>query len=494
MATQTANLARVGPSEPLPQLGRYELAAEIARSEWGSLWRGRFSQDGEETAVLVRRIPRAEGIHQEQMDLVCEAAWLAIELSHPAVVAVTDVVITPDEVGVVSEQAGEQTLAQLLSLHRASGAAIMSQLAALHVALDVLAGLGAAHALWAELGTSAEPFYGSLEPGSVLIERSGAAKLVDLGLAGCLASPTWMDPDSECAQYRAPERRRLAARVDARADIFSVGVLLWEMLSNRRLSPSMLQAPPRAVTGTLPWALGAIVARAIDPDPRERYQSTDEMAQAIRSIAHGSRPPRSVRPSARPAGQVPQSVRPPPSVLPPAPGARPKPAVSGIRLVALAPPQDFEIPKAPALPCIDEAVDEMLAEPVPTADPEPEPESTATPALPARVGRGQRFGLLFAGAAAALIALGWLAARDRGDRDVAKPVTAPTVVQTVTVNQSEPASQAVPEKPIDVAPVEEVAPVESTRGPAKVRRWSAVRPVAPPAAPAARELYRPSSL
>jgi serine/threonine protein kinase len=490
MAKESANLARVDFSEPPTQLGRYELSTEIARSEWGSLWRGRFSQDGEETAVLVRRIPRADGIHQEQMDLVCEAAWLAIELSHPAVVGVTDVVITPDEVGVVSDHAGEQTLAQLLTAHRTSGAG-MSQLAALYVALDVLAGLGAAHALWGELGTSAEPFYGSLEPGSILLEQSGAAKLVDLGLAGCLASPTWMDPDSECAQYRAPERRRLAARVDARADIFSVGVLLWEMLSNRRLSPSMLQAPPRAVTGTLPWALGAIVARAIDPDPRERYQSTDEMAQAIRSIAQGSRPPR-VRASVPPP--APQSVRPPPSVLPPATGARPKPAVSGIRLVALAPPQDFEIPKAPAVPSIDEAVDEMLAESVANPDaPAPVLESTAPPELPSRRGPAQRYGVVFAVAAAALIALAWFAAHDRSASAAVKPVVAPTVIQTVSPTQNAPQNQTA-EKAIEVAPVDEAAPVEPVRQPPKVRKWAWVRPVTPPPASTVKEPYRPSSL
>jgi hypothetical protein len=181
--------------------------------------------------------------------------------------------------------------------------------------------------------------------------------------------------------------------------------------------------------------------------------------------------------------------------LPPPASQRPKPAVSGIRLVALAPPQDFEIPKAPAVPSIDEAVDEMLAESVGNAEAAaPTLESVAPPDLPSRRGPAQRYSAVFAVAAAALIALAWFTARDRSASAAVKPVAAPTVIQMVAPTKNGTPQNPVAPKAIEVMPVEEVAPAEPARQAPKARKWAWVRPVTPPPAPAVKEPYRPSSL
>jgi serine/threonine protein kinase len=346
------------------RLGRYELIKELSRSEWGSLWAARSHGDGAQD-VLVRRIERGPNLDQQQFDLVCEAAWLSIELRHPTVASVLDVVITPDVLGIVCDYAGPMTLDQVLSGARQRGISVAPEVA-LHVAVEVLEGLAAAHELWAELGDSAEPFYGGLEPSSILIDASGHVKLADLGVGGCLASPRWTAPNSEHSQYRAPERRRSGARIDARADIFSVGVLLWELLANRKLSPAMLQAPPRALTRSLPEALAEVVARALEPEPRARYSSALEMSQAIRSAGaisrasapqlaavmrsasepprpsgvHSRRPPSSERPSIRALSEP---------LLPPISERPPLVARSEPRLPAIP-----AIPKLPAVPLVDE--------------------------------------------------------------------------------------------------------------------------------------------
>lgn len=155
--------------------------------------------------------------------------------------------------------------------------------------LDVLSGLAALH----EVVADGEPFvHGGVSPQNIYIDEHGTARLVPLlniHLRGSLK------PEENA--YAAPELL-LGERTDARADVFSVGVMLWEALSGKRLFPDPLlpgvmarvigrKVPPLSLPTRLRWAqpLCAIAERAIAAEPAERFGSALELSNAMAAAA-----------------------------------------------------------------------------------------------------------------------------------------------------------------------------------------------------------------
>jgi hypothetical protein len=188
---------------------------------------------------------------------------------------------------------------------------------ALRILLDVLAGLSALEDTRTETG---EPFvHGELVPAMLRVDRSGAALLIPL------APWHWSEPGTLPAPERfghlAPERL-LGDAIDARADVFSAGALLWEALAGRRLfeSDSVDTIVMRLLGGkvTLPqlppelsWAipLKPVAMRALSVDPEQRFANCAALAEAIEAVvgdqvathadvaSHFEAPERGTRPS-----------------------------------------------------------------------------------------------------------------------------------------------------------------------------------------------------
>jgi eukaryotic-like serine/threonine-protein kinase len=150
--------------------------------------------------------------------------------------------------------------------------------------LDVLAGLGALH----EVVTDGEAFvHGEVSPSNVYVDEHGTARLVPL-----LNSHSAPVPPQHSG-YAAPERL-LGSVPDARVDTFSVGVMLWEALAGTRLFPDPSPAgvlarkiPPIYLNPRTAWAkpLCAIAERAISFEPKVRFQTPHELAEAIATAA-----------------------------------------------------------------------------------------------------------------------------------------------------------------------------------------------------------------
>jgi len=145
--------------------------------------------------------------------------------------------------------------------------------------LDVLSGLAALH----EVVTDGRAFvHGHVSPQHIYVDEHGTARLVPL-LNGVKV---------EDAGYAAPERL-VGGVVDARADVFSVGVMLWEALAGKRLFPrglsrtNELKAPPIQLSPDARWAqpLCALAERAIALDPSVRFASALELSHALEAAA-----------------------------------------------------------------------------------------------------------------------------------------------------------------------------------------------------------------
>jgi serine/threonine-protein kinase len=235
--------------------------------------------------VIVQRALRVRFEDAELADWVRDARRVAI-LSHPNVARVRDAVIRRDDVLVVGDFLDGVRWSELAA--RGTPLAV-----ALRVFVDVLSGLGALHDLRDAAQKPLGLIHGAVSPDAVIVGSDGVARLVDCvrpeGLGRARAS--------EGGAYRAPEVLLGDATADRRADVYSVGVMLWEALSGARLfdgeQPSTIvttllsgRVPRATVPPDAPWAaaLEGTIARALSAEPERRFASASEMAAEIRRI------------------------------------------------------------------------------------------------------------------------------------------------------------------------------------------------------------------
>jgi len=186
------------------------------------------------------------------------------QLRHPHVVPVTDVIDVGETLGLVMDLVAGTSLAAVLRAERLSLEAID------HLALQILDGVAVAH----EAGV----VHRDLKPGNILVEVVGepgtpgaavVAKVADFGLVHVLGDPT-RPTVAGTLRYMAPEQL-LGARIDARADVFALGAVLFELLSGQRAFP-----------GDDPEALAHRVKRGqVAELPRERVVP-GRMVRALR--------------------------------------------------------------------------------------------------------------------------------------------------------------------------------------------------------------------
>ncbi|WP_437289007.1 protein kinase domain-containing protein [Sorangium sp. So ce406] len=282
------------------RLGNYELLKELSGGGIGSTWLARASSEGDAKGappVTILRIYRHLTKKSETADSILREAGAAQQLRFPNVASVLDARIADGEVFIVSEYVEGEQLGALVS---AAGAEGLPLPVALRIAADVLRALASAHA--------AEPalVHGELNPTHVLIGIDGVTRVGGLGVARAIAGLAPMgtrNPDR--LAYAAPERVKAmathtAAPLDARADLFSVGVILWELLSRQRLFSSKLETaviqkvltapiPPLAgaAGGAVPAEVGDVVRTALERDPALRFEGASAMLAALEAAGAG---------------------------------------------------------------------------------------------------------------------------------------------------------------------------------------------------------------
>jgi eukaryotic-like serine/threonine-protein kinase len=275
-------------------VGRYLLASEIASGGMGSVYLGRVrGAVGFSRVVAIKRLHPLLARDPAIVAMFVDEARMAARIHHANVVPTLDVVSDAGELCLVMEYVNGESLSRLLERAVSRTTAIPRDVA-IAIAVGALHGLHAAHEARNERNEPLHIVHRDVSPQNILLGADGIARVVDFGVAkarGRLQTTSDGSIKGKCA-YMAPEQLR-SDEVDRRADIFALGVVFWELLTQRRLFAAENQAasitkalyaeipPPSALRPDVPLDLDRIVLGALHRERDHRYATALEMALAI---------------------------------------------------------------------------------------------------------------------------------------------------------------------------------------------------------------------
>jgi uncharacterized protein YndB with AHSA1/START domain/predicted Ser/Thr protein kinase len=266
-----AGFAIPSPSELAARIPNLEVIEVLGHGGMGVVYKGRHPLLDRLVAIKVMRPDfAADDTFQERF--LRESRTLA-KLRHPYIVSVFDVGKSEGLYYLVMEYVEGASLRQLLNDRSITERDTLDFVPQLTDALQHAHDEGVIHR--------------DIKPENVLVDSRGRVRLVDFGLAtlfGPLASANHPNDDRVAGTlgYMAPEQISMPAAVDHRADIYSTGVVFYEMLSSEL--PRKDPVPPSRMAATDP-RLDPIVLRAIEYEREKRYQQARQMQQDITSIA-----------------------------------------------------------------------------------------------------------------------------------------------------------------------------------------------------------------
>jgi serine/threonine-protein kinase len=279
--------------QPGFRVGRYELLAPIASGGMASVWAARIQGTrGFEKLVAVKTIlPHlADDPRFETMFL--DEARIASEIVHPNIAQVFDLGEQDGVLYLVCEWVDGESLAMLRKRVVDQGHDMPVPIA-LRIMSDVCGGLHAAHELRDGTGKLLQVVHRDVSPQNIVISDAGAVKVIDFGVAKALNRTLGQTVAGKLkgkVQYMPPEQAR-GLQVDRRADLWSVGAVLYHLLAGRTpyeaesplgvLNMLLSEEPPPPLPDHVPGSVADIVDRALRPDPVERYQTAAEMQVAI---------------------------------------------------------------------------------------------------------------------------------------------------------------------------------------------------------------------
>lgn len=274
-------------------VGRYLLCDAFAAGGMATVHLGRLmGPEGFSRTVAIKQLHPQFAHDPKFVSMFLDEARLASRVRHPNVVSPLDVISDPPNLFMVMDYVHGEPLSRLL--RRRPNEPVRPRIAAAIVG-QVLLGLHAAHGATGERGEPLDLVHRDVSPHNILLACDGVAKVVDFGIAKARARSqkhTERGTLKGKLGYMAPEQINMEA-VDRRTDVFAVGVVLWELLTGRRLfggdTPQSvleklmhapIELPSRLVPG-LPPGVDDVVMAALARSPDERFDNARAMAQAL---------------------------------------------------------------------------------------------------------------------------------------------------------------------------------------------------------------------
>ena len=263
-------------------IGDYAILQELGKGGFGEVYKVEHTITGRREAMKV--LAATNGNAAEQSERFLREIRLQASLSHPNIAAVHTAFWVNDDLALVCELLEGESLRHLLE--RQSPA----HKQALDIMAQVLDALSYAHARGI--------IHRDISPANIFLTAGGTVKIIDFGLAKAATDLRLTREGSPvgAAHYMSPEQIRGAQEIDARTDIYSCGVVLYEMMVGKKpfegdssftiMMAHTEEAPPSpaAANAQVSGAISAILLRALAKKPEARFESADAFLQAIKSV------------------------------------------------------------------------------------------------------------------------------------------------------------------------------------------------------------------
>lgn len=271
---------------PSGEIGHFQLLEEVGAGQFGSVWRARDKQLERTVAI---KIPRREELDDRTRQMFQREAKAAAALNHPNIVRVYEVFEDEDRLYIVSEFINGDTLKAIVTDQRMSYRNAATLVATIARAIDYAHERGVIHR--------------DLKPGNILIDGQNQPHITDFGLAkygsteitmtitgDVLGTPAYMSPEQASGESH---------RVDRRSDVFSLGVVLYELLTGQKpfkatsslgLLKQIQSTDPRslrAIEQQIPRDLETICLKALSKERDRRYATAKEFAEDLQAFLDG---------------------------------------------------------------------------------------------------------------------------------------------------------------------------------------------------------------
>jgi eukaryotic-like serine/threonine-protein kinase len=282
------------------KIGRYEIVSELGRGAMGLVYRAVDPNIGRTVALKTMRVDVHGMEHEEMLRRFKNEARAAGLMNHPNIVTIYDAGEVDGLFYIAMEYLEGQTVQSLMMEKH-----VLPAEQIVEIAVQVCAGLEYAHQM--------KVIHRDIKPANIMITRQNVAKIMDFGISKAAGTMTNTSQVLGTPNYMAPEQVK-GLDLDGRADLFSFGVVLYEMATGERpfagqnvttiiykiVNESPVAPSDREVT--VHPGLSAVIARCLSKNPEERYASAAELARDLTNY-------RSIGADGEDTSVIPNSVR-----------------------------------------------------------------------------------------------------------------------------------------------------------------------------------------
>jgi serine/threonine protein kinase len=303
---ENPNTGPMGRVEGLPQVfGRYLLVQRLSRGGMGEIFLAKHGLAGFEKLAIIKKVLPHLAADAQFISRFVDEAQVAIKLQHVNIAQVFEVGRVNDEYFLALEYVEGRDLRRTLGLLTQRRSRLPVDLA-LYVGRELANGLAYAHRRTSTDGASLNLVHCDISPPNVLVSFEGETKVIDFGIAKSAIRGTATDPKMGFGKfgYMAPEQLIRGGIVDHRTDIYAAGVVLFELLTSKRLyepgpEPDYRALAKKVAKGEhmMPSDVAKelapyddLVATALRPKAEDRYQSAAEFRDSIQQHLVGVNP------------------------------------------------------------------------------------------------------------------------------------------------------------------------------------------------------------